>query len=36
MLTRILREKGSQNGCLSTDPDMTAEKALELARSLEG
>lgn len=36
MLTRILREKGSQNGCLSTDPDMTAEKALELARSFEG
>ena len=36
MLTRILREKGSQNGCLSTDPNMTEEKALELARSFAG
>ncbi len=36
MLTRILREKGSQNGCLSTDPKMTPEKALELAKAFPG
>ncbi len=36
MLTRILREKGAQNACLSTDPDMTEEKALELARAFPG
>lgn len=33
MLTRILREKGAQNGCLTTDPSVTAEKAVELARA---
>ena len=36
MLTRILREKGAQNGCLSTDPNMTEEKAVELARKFPG
>lgn len=35
-LTRILREKGAQNGCLSTDPAMTAEKAVELAKGFPG
>ena len=32
-LTRILREKGSQNGCLLAGDDISEEKALELARS---
>ena len=32
-LTRILREKGSQNGCILAGDDATEEKALELARS---
>lgn len=32
-LTRILREKGSQNGCILTGTDATAAKALELARA---
>ena len=36
MLTRILREQGAQNACLSTDPNMTEEKALELARQFPG
>lgn len=36
MLTRIIREKGAQNGCLSTDPKMTEKKAIELARSFAG
>ena len=36
MLTRIIREKGAQNGCLSTDPKMTEKKALELARAFAG
>ena len=35
-LTRILREKGSQNGCILTGADATEEKALELARSFPG
>ena len=35
-LTRILREKGSQNGCILAGADATAEKALELARSFPG
>ncbi|WCD79716.1 glutamine-hydrolyzing carbamoyl-phosphate synthase small subunit [Pseudomonas sp. TUM22785] len=35
-LTRILREKGSQNGCILTGEGATAEKALELARSFPG
>lgn len=33
MLTRILREKGAQNGCLTTDPSITPEKAVELAKA---
>lgn len=33
MLTRILREKGAQNGCLTTDPAITPEKAVELAKA---
>ncbi|MFN4328652.1 MAG: glutamine-hydrolyzing carbamoyl-phosphate synthase small subunit [Limnobacter sp.] len=38
-LTRILREKGAQNGCLLTEGSgepFTAERALELARSFPG
>ena len=35
-LTRILREKGSQNGCILAGADATAERALELARSFPG
>lgn len=35
-LTRVLREKGSQNGCILTGADATPEKALELARSFPG
>ncbi|VXB42496.1 carbamoyl-phosphate synthase, small chain [Pseudomonas sp. 8AS] len=35
-LTRILREKGSQNGCILAGEDATEEKALELARSFPG
>ncbi|MBB3104050.1 glutamine-hydrolyzing carbamoyl-phosphate synthase small subunit [Azomonas macrocytogenes] len=35
-LTRILREKGSQDGCILVGNDATAEKALELARSFPG
>ena len=33
MLTRILRDKGAQNGCLTTDPAISAEQAVELARA---
>ena len=36
MLTRILRERGAQCGCLSTEPDMTAERAVEQARACPG
>ena len=32
MLTRILREKGAQNGCLTTDPSISAEQAVALAQ----
>lgn len=35
-LTRILREKGSQNGCILAGEDATEDKALELARSFPG
>ncbi|MDD0844646.1 glutamine-hydrolyzing carbamoyl-phosphate synthase small subunit [Pseudomonas sp. Gutcm_11s] len=35
-LTRILREKGSQNGCILAGDDATEENALELARSFPG
>jgi carbamoyl-phosphate synthase small subunit len=35
-LTRILREKGSQNGCILVCDDATDAKALELARSFPG
>lgn len=35
-LTRVLREKGSQNGCILTGADATPEKALDLARSFPG
>lgn len=35
-LTRILREKGSQNGCLLAGDDISEEKALEVARSFPG
>jgi carbamoyl-phosphate synthase small subunit len=35
-LTRILREKGAQNGAIVAGSDANAEKALELARSFPG
>ncbi|MEH6672244.1 glutamine-hydrolyzing carbamoyl-phosphate synthase small subunit [Halopseudomonas sp.] len=35
-LTRILREKGAQNGCILAGDDATEEKALELAREFPG
>lgn len=35
-LTRILREKGSQNGCILAGIDAKPEKALALARSFPG
>ena len=35
-LTRILREKGAQDGCILAGVDATEEKALELARSFPG
>jgi len=35
-LTRILREKGAQNGCILAGANATEEKALELARSFPG
>ena len=35
-LTRILREKGAQNGCIMAGADATEEKALELARGFPG
>ncbi len=36
MLTRILREKGAQNGCLTTDPNISAEEALRRAQEFSG
>jgi carbamoyl-phosphate synthase small subunit len=35
-LTRILREKGAQNGCLMAGEDLDEAKALELARGFAG
>ncbi|MCH8499114.1 MAG: glutamine-hydrolyzing carbamoyl-phosphate synthase small subunit [Marinobacter sp.] len=35
-LTRILREKGSQNGAIVAGPNATAERALELAKAFPG
>ena len=35
-LTRILREKGAQNGAIVAGPDATAEQALALARAFPG
>lgn len=35
-LTRILREKGSQNGCILAGDDITDEQALALARKFPG
>ena len=35
-LTRILREKGSQNGCILAGDNITEEQALALARSFPG
>jgi carbamoyl-phosphate synthase, small subunit len=35
-LTRVLREKGSQNGCILVGDEATEEKALELARAFPG
>lgn len=36
MLTRIIREKGAQNGCLSTDPEINEAEALKRAREFPG
>lgn len=36
MLTRLIREKGAQSGCLTTDPSMTSEKAIAAARAFAG
>ncbi len=35
-LTRILRDKGSQNGAVVAGPNATAERALELAKAFPG
>jgi carbamoyl-phosphate synthase small subunit len=35
-LTRILRDKGAQNGCLMAGPELDEDKALELARGFAG
>ena len=35
-LTRILREKGAQNGCIMAGPDMNEGAALEAARAFPG
>ncbi|KAA1190047.1 glutamine-hydrolyzing carbamoyl-phosphate synthase small subunit [Pseudohalioglobus sediminis] len=35
-LTRILREKGAQNGCLMAGADIDEDKALQLAREFSG
>ncbi len=35
-LTRLLREKGAQNGCILAGEDATEERALELARGFPG
>ncbi|OZB08601.1 MAG: carbamoyl-phosphate synthase small subunit, partial [Marinobacter sp. 34-60-7] len=35
-LTRILRDKGSQNGAIVAGADATAERALELAKAFPG
>ncbi|MFT0211648.1 glutamine-hydrolyzing carbamoyl-phosphate synthase small subunit [Pseudomonas sp. F1_0610] len=35
-LTRILRDKGAQNGCILAGENATEEKALELARGFSG
>lgn len=36
MLTRILRDKGAQNGCLSTDASLSDEEAVAKARAFAG
>lgn len=35
-LTRILREKGAQNGCIMAGDDLSEEKALDAARAFPG
>ncbi len=35
-LTRILREKGSQSGCIMTGPDVNEKEAVESARAFPG
>ena len=35
-LTRVLREKGAQNGCLIAGPNIDADKAITLAKSFPG
>jgi carbamoyl-phosphate synthase small subunit len=35
-LTRILRDKGAQNGCIMAGDDISEEKALELAKGFAG
>lgn len=36
MLTRLLRDKGAQNGCLSTNPSLSDEEAVAKARAFLG
>jgi carbamoyl-phosphate synthase small subunit len=35
-LTRILRDKGAQNGCVMAGPDISEQSALDLAKGFEG
>ncbi len=35
-LTRILRDRGAQNGCIVSDPDISDQQAIEMARSFPG
>ena len=35
-LTSLIREKGAQNGCLSTDPKLSVEQAIAQARAFSG
>ena len=35
-LTRVLREKGAQNGCLIADDELDADKAIALAKAFPG
>ncbi len=35
-LTRLIRSKGAQNGCVTSDPDITQSAAIEKARAFPG